>query len=89
MHAQQVSVLDELDLVELQLAMLATRYDLPVPPAPGRDPMPGGQALRPDDETNRNLEQAFARGRDRALRRLRDDTDRFLGALDFGAFIND
>ena len=68
--------------------MLATRYELPVPPVPGRDPLPGGQAARPDDETNRSLEQAFARGRDRALRRLRDDADRFLAALDFGAFLN-
>jgi hypothetical protein len=87
-HAQQVSALDELDLIELQLAMLATRYELPVPPVPGRDPLPGGQVARPDDETNRSLDQAFARGRNRAMKRLRDDTDRFLASLDFDAFIN-
>jgi hypothetical protein len=87
-HAQQVSALDELDLIELQLAMLATRYGLPVPPVPGRDPLPGGQVARPDDEANRSLDQAFARGRERAMKRLRDDTDRLLASLDFGAFIN-
>ena len=87
-HAQQVSALDELDLIELQLAMLATRYGLPVPPVPGRDPLPGGQVARPDDETNRSLDQAFARGRERAMKRLRDDTDLFLASLDFHAFIN-
>ena len=87
-HAQQVSALDELDLVELQLAMIATRYELSVPLVPGRDPLPNGMAARPDDETNRNLDQAFARGRARAMKRLREDTDKFLASLDFGAFIN-
>lgn len=87
-HAQQVSALDELDLVELQLALLATRYELSVPPVPGRDPLPNGKVARPDDETNRNLDQAFARGRARAMKRLREDTDKFLASLDFGAFIN-
>ena len=88
-HAQQVSALDELDLLELQLAMLATRYELTVPPVPGRDPLPNGQVARPDDMANRNLDQAFARGRDRAMKLLQEDADRFLASLDFGAFIND
>jgi hypothetical protein len=42
-----------------------------------------------DDEVNRNLEQAFARGRQRALQRLGDDTDRFLGSLDFVNFLGE
>ena len=87
-HAQQVSALDELDLIELQLAMLATRYELTVPPVPGRDPLPGGQIARPDDEANRNLDQAFARGRDRAMKLLQEDADRFMYSLDFEPFIN-
>ena len=86
-HAQQVSALDELDLIELQLAMLATRYELTVPPVPGRDPLPNGQIARPDDNANRSLDRAFARGRDRAMKLLHEDADRFLSSLDYETFI--
>jgi hypothetical protein len=89
LHAQQVSVQDELDLVELQIAIQATRHGLAVPPVPGRDTPPSGRASPMDDEVNRNLEQAFARGRQRALQRLGDDTDRFLGSLDFVNFLGE
>ncbi len=87
LHAQQVSVQDELDLVELQIAMQATRHGLAVPPVPGRDAPASGRAGPLDDEVNRSLEQAFSRGRQRAVQRLGEDTDRFLGSLDFGMFL--
>ena len=87
-HAQQVSVQDQLDLVQLRLAILATRYGLTVPPGPG-DPMPAGAAARPEDDANRSLDMAFARGRERAVKKLGEDADLFLESLDFGAFLND
>ena len=68
--------------------MLATRYELRVPPVPGRDPLPNGQIARPDDGANRSLDRAFARGRDRAMKLLHEDADRFLTSLDFETFIN-
>ncbi len=88
-HAQQVSVQDQLDLVELRLAILATRHGITVPPLAGRDPMPDGRRAVPEDDSNRNLEQAFARGRDRAVKQLRDDAEQFMTSLEFGAFLND
>ena len=88
-HAEQISVLDQLDLVELQLAILSTRYGLAVPPLPGRDPATPGGTARPGDEMSQDLEQAFVRGRNRAIRRLSQDAEEFLASLDFWAFLND
>jgi len=88
-HAQQVSVQDELDLVELQLAIMSTRYNLDVPPVPGRDPLPAGGVAQSDDAANRGLDKAFARGRERAVKKLADDTDEFLGSIDFNGFLHD
>ena len=88
-HAQQVSVQDHLDLVELRLAIVATRHGIAVPPLPGRDRMPDGSLVAVEDDSARNLEQAFSRGRDRAVKHLRDDAEQFMTSLDFWAFLND
>lgn len=88
-HAEQVSVQDQLDLAELQLAILATRHGVAVPPLPGRDPAPDSGTVVPEDEWDQDLQRAFARGRERALVSLRRETDRFLASLDFRAFLND
>jgi hypothetical protein len=87
-HSQQVSLEDQLDLVELRLAILATRHGLAVPPVPGREPAPDGAAVAPDDEADRGMERPFARGRERTLKKLREDTRRFLSTLDFEAFLS-
>ena len=68
-HAHQVSVQDQLDLVELQIAIQATRYQFPVPPLPGRDTATGSTALSAGQ--SQNMQKAFARGRERALIQLR------------------
>ncbi len=88
-YAQQVSVQDQLDLIELRLAILSTRYGLIVPPLPGRDRGPTGTIVPVVDEADRQVDVAFARGRERAMSRLRDDADRLLASLDFGAFLSD
>lgn len=88
-YASQVSVQDQLDLIELRLAILSTRYGMTVPPVPGRDPGPGGAIAAADDLADRHVDKAFARGRERAMNALRKDCDRFLASLDFGAFLND
>ena len=87
-YAQQVSVQDQLDLIELRLAILSTRYGLTVPPLRGRDPGPTGAIVPVVDESDRQVDVAFARGRERAMSRLRDDADRLLASLDFGAFLS-
>ena len=87
-YAEQVSAQDQVDLVELRLAILSTRHGIPIPPVPGRDLGPGGTVIRPDEEVNRNLEKAFARGHERTVTKLRTDADGFLGSLDFREFLN-
>lgn len=88
-HAQQVSAQDQLDLIELRLAILSTRYGMAVPPVPGRDPDTRGIIVAADEGGNRDVDRAFARGRERALSALRKDADRFLASLDFEPFLND
>jgi hypothetical protein len=87
-HAEQVSVQDHLDLVELRLAMLAARHGLALPPPPGADPAEASGADRGADATSRKVEQAFDRGRQRALAAVREDGYRLLASLDFTAFLN-
>ncbi len=88
-HAQQVSVQDQLDLVELRLAILGTRHGVWVPPVPGRDPAPDGGLMPQDDPASRSVQRAFARGRDRAVKQLRNDATHFMASLDFWAFLNE
>ncbi len=88
-HADQVSLQDQLDLMELRLAILGTRYGLPVPPPPGSEGAGAGAGAAPDDGANRNLDKAFARGRERAMEKIRGDTDKFLADLDFRTFLSD
>lgn len=88
-YAQQVSAQDQLDLIDLRLAILSTRYGMTVPPVPGQTPASSGMRLVTDDDMSRSLEKAFARGHDRAVKMLRDDADTFMQSLDFWTFLND
>ncbi len=88
-HAEQASVQDRLDLVELQLSILAARHGFEVPPLHGRDPAPDGQAPDVEGVPEAKLEEAFARGRERAMKRLREDVHSFLASLDFSTFLKD
>ena len=87
-YAEQVSVQDQLDLVELRLAMLSTRHGLSIPPLPGSDSMRSGGRGASDDASGRSARQAFARGHERAVNKLRADAEHFLASLDFGAFLH-
>ncbi len=84
-HAEQVSVQDQLDLMELRLAILATRNGVAVPPLPEEAESVEGGANAP---TDRKIARAFVRGRERAIEQLRQDGYRFLASLDFTAFLN-
>ncbi|MCP3903429.1 MAG: hypothetical protein GY715_07310 [Planctomycetes bacterium] len=85
-HAQQVSVQDQLDLVELRLAILATRYGVAVPPGPGTE---GSEVTEDmlDAGLGERTRRAFSRGRERAVEQMRRDTLSFLKSLDFQAFL--
>lgn len=88
-YARQVSAQDQLDLINLRLALHSTRFGLNVPPVPGQAaPSTRGRA-QPLDDMTRHLEKAFARGHNRAVKMLRDDADTFMQSLDFWTFLND
>ena len=86
-HADQVSIEDQLDLVELRLAILATNKGLTVPPLPGSkisgEPTGAGE----DSALSRKAARAFARGRSRTLARLEAEARQFLRSLDFTDFL--
>ena len=88
-YARQVSAQDQLDLVNLRLALLATRFGLIVPPVPGQAPADTSGPAQLSDDMTRNLEKAFARGHNRAVKMLRDDAETFMQSLDFGTFLNE
>ena len=84
-HAEQVSVQDQIDLAELRMAIIATRYGMAIPPAPSRKPAKslGGAETGNDPR----IDQAFSRGRNRALARIREDGLRMLASIDFSTFL--
>ncbi len=88
-YAHQVSAQDQLDLINLRLALLSTRFGLIAPPVPGQAVAGSGSRAQPADDMTRNLERAFARGHNRAVKMLRGDADTFMRSLDFWTFLND
>ncbi len=88
-YARQVSAQDQLDLINLRLSLLSTRFGLILPPVPGQAVATTSGRAQPADDMTRNLEKAFARGHDRAVKMLRDDADTFMQSLDFWTFLND
>ena len=84
-HAEQVSVQDQIDLAELRLAIIATRYglDVPPPPDPAASEVTGGNGEPADPR----IDRAFARGRNRAIERIRADGLQLLAVIDFSKFL--
>lgn len=85
-NAQQIATQDELDLVQLRLEILSTRYGLPVPPPPSEAPAAEVEAQA--DAGDVEAEQAFARGRQRTLTLVRREAERFARAIDFTGFLD-
>ena len=88
-HAEQVAVQDELDLLQLRLELLATRFGLEVPPVPGQDDqaLEGSSVEKDLGPAGRKITRAFSRGRERALAKIRRDCEKFLASLDFSEFL--
>lgn len=82
-HAEQIAVQDKLDLLELRLGMMGIEYRMEVPSISKQE-----EAATRSASTARQ-QQAFRRGRDRAVARMGDDYARFLSALNFSAFLNE
>ncbi|MEM9065168.1 MAG: hypothetical protein AAGB51_06715 [Planctomycetota bacterium] len=82
-HAEQISVQDRLDLVRLRLELMAARHGFPLRPAPSET----GTVTEDDPVLIRATDDAFARGRERALVRMHEDNIRFLASIDFSGFL--
>jgi len=87
LHAEQVSVQDQLDLVQLRLEVLATRYGLSIPALPGEREVRGENEPAEAESTERSIERNFERGRRRAMQHVRSDYARFLASVDYSAFL--
>lgn len=85
LHAAQVNVQDELDLVQLRLEILATRYGLPIPAVPGEEDVRHTPA--DTEEMDRAVRETLARGRNRAMAQLHEEHRLFLASLDFSSFL--
>jgi len=86
-HAEQVNVQDELDLVQLRLEMLATRYGLPIPALPGERDVRTQSDQTEQEELDRAIKESLSRGRNRAMAQVRAEYERFLASLDFTEFL--
>lgn len=76
LHAEQTSLQDRLDLIQLRLETLSARYGYAVPELTKR------QADEEKDPQGRPMSSAFDRGRTRTMEQLRLQTLRFLATLD-------
>ncbi len=80
-NAEQVTIQDRLDLLQLRIETLAARYEFAVPDLP-------------DEKTAAEMAQrnadygldAFARGRQRTREELKRQTLRFLASIDYSQF---
>lgn len=86
-HARQIALQDELDLVTLQLEIMATRLGTELPP-----PVSTGYEKSASPEVDRSLRRAhdaLARGERRAMQRIEQEGRAMLASLDFSVFVND
>ncbi|WP_432798540.1 hypothetical protein [Poriferisphaera sp. WC338] len=83
LHAEQVSLQDKLDLIELRLEIVAARLGLEVPVGNVE-----AEAANPDeDPVKAKAYKAFERGRNRTMVRLRQDAKRLLSSINFTRFL--
>jgi hypothetical protein len=85
-YAEQINLEDRLDLVQLRLEMMSTRYGLPLPALPGEKNIDG--VASEAESFDYRVDQAFARGRSRTRTQSRRECDQFLRSLDFSAFLD-
>lgn len=82
-YADQASVQNRLDLLELQIDLFAARFDMDVPARPSskRDEAKGSTKTVKTD-------RAFVLGQRRAVKQLSDDCQQMMASIDFSAFLS-
>ena len=83
MHAEQVDMQDQIDLLQLRLETMSVRWNMLIspPPTPGVDDMDESSIV-----TNK-IQGAFQDGKDRTDRVLHDRCIQMLGSIDYSAFL--
>lgn len=84
-HAQQIEVQSQVDLLELRLETMAMRWNLEIPPAPA----PGTDQMDEGKVTEARIEHAFDEGRARTDRALEVRCKAMLASIDYSNFLND
>lgn len=82
-HAQQVELRDQVDLIQLRLETMAVRWSLeiPDPPAPGSSKMDEAAVV------NERIEGAFFGGRERADQVLQDRCRKVIASMPLESFL--
>ncbi|MBB6441486.1 hypothetical protein [Phycisphaera mikurensis] len=80
-YAEQINTQDKLDLIQLRLELLATRYGLPLQPVEAPEASDGR------DPVEKATDRVFSRGEARARDQLRRDVEDFLRSIDFSDFL--
>ena len=80
-NAEQITIQDRNDLLQLRIETLAARYDFEVPDLPVEKTVAELEQLR----TNYGID-AFARGRQRTREELKRQTLRLLASIDYSRF---
>ncbi len=88
-YAKQVAAQDKLDLIRTRLEMMGARYGLTVTPEPTPEELAMKEEVVTVDNTTAVANQAFARGRERAVRELQRETKQMLASLDLEAIANE
>lgn len=83
-HARQIAIQDKLDTATMRLESAAVRHGLSIPPAPDRTESENETAT---DTLNRRTRQTLARGHNRAVGLIRQETQQLLASIDFTDFL--
>jgi len=89
-HAEQIGLQDQLDLVELRAEILAIRLGAAVPDLGGQSNAYGSDTVsNKEDPVESRARDVLQRGRSRAMNRLRRDCLQLLASIDFSRFLDE
>ena len=83
LHADQIELQDQIDLLQLRLETMALRWNLDLPLAP----QAGVDTLDESEVVSRRIESAFQEGRNRTDRALQERCKSMLASIDYSSFL--
>ncbi len=88
-HADQIGLQDQLDLIELRAEILAIRLGETLPDIGGGNAGYESTSTNEKDPVETRARDVLQRGRSRAMNRLRRDCLQLLASIDFSRFIRE